>query len=123
MSNPEIPSHIELHSRSRELELGYSNGEAYRLSCEYLRVYSPSAEVRGHSPGQERLEINKENVNIDQIVPMGTYAVALHFDDGHDSGIFTWDYLYELGANQASRWQNYLDRLQETGHQQRSLDN
>ena len=117
------PVEIRLEKKARLLRISFDDGVEFALSCELLRVYSPSAEVRGHSPGQERLEINKENVNIDQIVPMGTYAVALHFDDGHDSGIFTWDYLYELGANQASRWQDYLDRLQETGHQHRALDN
>lgn len=117
------PVEIKLDKKTHLLRICFDDGAEFSLSCELLRVYSPSADVRGHGPGQERLEINKENVNIVQIVPVGSYAVALHFDDGHDSGIYTWDYLYELGVEQVSRWQNYLDRLRATGHHHQALDN
>ncbi|MEM1110759.1 MAG: DUF971 domain-containing protein [Pseudomonadota bacterium] len=109
------PLDINFHRRSRELELVYPEQLRYRLSCEYLRVYSPSAEVRGHGPGQETLQTGKQGVNIVELKPVGHYALQLVFDDGHDSGLYSWDYLYELCANQETWWQNYLDRLAAAG--------
>ena len=92
------PTGIELHQRSKTLELKYANGESNTLSCEYLRVFSPSAEVKGHGPGQEVLQIGKINVGINDIKPVGNYALQLFFSDGHDTGIFSWDYLFETGS-------------------------
>lgn len=116
MSNQDtVPSGIKLHTRSRELELNYSGGDSYRLSCEYLRVYSPSAEVRGHGPGQETLQTGKLKVAISEIKPVGNYALQLVFDDGHDTGIYAWDYLYHLCVDRERLWQNYLDRLDQAG--------
>ena len=109
------PSGIQLHTRSRELELDYPGGENFRLSCEYLRVFSPSAEVRGHGPGQEVLQSGKLKVAITAIKPVGNYALQLVFDDGHDTGLYSWDYLYDLCINQEQRWQDYLDRMAEAG--------
>jgi DUF971 family protein len=109
------PLSINLLQKSRLLALEYSDGAKFELSCEFLRVHSPSAEVRGHGPGQEVLQVGKENVNIKDIEPMGHYAVRLVFDDGHESGIFTWDYLYELGMKQDQYWQRYLAALAAAG--------
>jgi DUF971 family protein len=109
------PLGIKLHKRSRELELEYPDGERYSLSCEYLRVYSPSAEVRGHGRGQEVLQTGKLKVGIDAIKPVGRYAVQLVFDDGHDTGLYSWDYLYELCTEKPRLWQQYLDRLEQAG--------
>jgi DUF971 family protein len=109
------PLGIKLHKRSRELELEYPGGERYSLPCEYLRVFSPSAEVRGHGAGQEVLQTGKLKVGIDAIKPVGRYAVQLVFDDGHDTGLYSWDYLYELCTEQPRRWQHYLDRLEQAG--------
>ena len=109
------PLGIRLHKRSRELELEYPDGELYSLSCEYLRVYSPSAEVRGHGTGQEVLQTGKLKVGIDAIKPVGRYAVQLVFDDGHDTGLYSWDYLYELCTEKPRLWQQYLDRLEQAG--------
>jgi DUF971 family protein len=106
-----IPTGIELHRRSKTLELNYADGTRFALSCEYLRVYSPSAEVKGHGPGQEVLQTGKMHVAITGVKPVGNYALQLSFDDGHDTGIFSWSYLWELGQNQAEYWQNYLDRM------------
>lgn len=113
MSNPPIPTQIELHQAEKQLELSYGDGQNYQLSCEYLRVLSPSAEVRGHGPGQEVLQSGKINVSIDAIQPVGNYALQLIFSDGHDSGIYSWDYLHQLCVNQQSWWQEYLDKLSE----------
>lgn len=110
-----IPVDIKLHRKQRMLELRYAQGEVIELSCEYLRVYSPSAEVRGHGPGQEVLQTGKVEVNVDQIVPTGNYALQLIFSDGHDTGIYSWAYLYELGQQHANYWQDYLDRLSQAG--------
>jgi DUF971 family protein len=109
------PLGIKLHKRSRELELEYPGAERYCLSCEYLRVYSPSAEVRGHGSGQETLQTGKLNVGISAIKPVGRYALQLVFDDGHDTGLYSWDYLYELCTGQPRLWQEYLDRLDRAG--------
>jgi len=109
------PSAVSLHKRSKELELAYPDGSNYRLSCEFLRVYSPSAEVLGHGPGQEVLQTGKQHVGIKQIKSVGNYALQPVFDDGHDTGIYSWDYLYKLCTNQEAMWQTYLDRLAEAG--------
>lgn len=114
MSVP-VPSDIKLHQQSRILEIHFGE-EVFELSCEYLRVYSPSAEVRGHGPGQEVLQVAKEQVNIKAIEPMGNYAVKLVFDDGHDSGLYTWELLYDLGSRQEELWDDYLDRLKKLGY-------
>lgn len=111
------PTDIKLHQKSRYLEVAFEDGRRFRLPCEYLRVYSPSAEVRGHGPGQEVLQIGKEQVNITNIEPVGSYAVCLRFDDGHDTGLYSWDWLYHLGVNQEQLWQQYLEKLSKTGYQ------
>lgn len=109
------PSGIKLHTKSKTLELEYDGDERYSLSCEYLRVYSPSAEVKGHGPSQEVLQVGKIDVNISSIKPVGNYAIQLVFDDGHDTGLYSWSYLYEMCLGQSQWWQIYLDRLQEAG--------
>ena len=114
------PTEIRLRRQSRRLELTFDDGAAFSLPAEYLRVYSPSAEVRGHGPGQEVLQVGKESVGIADVEPVGQYAVRLVFDDGHDTGLYSWDYLYELGASQKSRWQRYLERLAQAGHARRA---
>ena len=113
--NSPRPTEIKLHQQSRELELTFDDGKSFRFSCELLRVYSPSAEVRGHGPGQEVLQVGKKNVNITAIDPVGTYAVKLVFSDGHDTGLYSWDYFYELGMKQDSQWQSYLTRMEQAG--------
>lgn len=110
-----IPTEIKLHKQSRILELAFNDGKHFELPCEYLRVFSPSAEVRGHGPGQETLQVGKKDVEITNIEPVGQYAVVLVFSDGHDSGIFSWDYLYDLGMEQERYWQSYLRRLEDAG--------
>tara|TARA_Y100000766_G_C18590814_1_gene451805 strand:+ start:75 stop:440 length:366 start_codon:yes stop_codon:yes gene_type:complete len=109
------PTQITLHKRSRSLEIIFDDDSNFQLSCEYLRVYSPSAEVRGHGPGQEKLQKGKEKVNINKVEAVGSYAVKLFFDDGHDSGIYSWETLYDLGSNQEKYWKSYLERLSEAG--------
>jgi len=109
------PVAIQLRSRSRLLELEYEGGARYSLSCEFLRVHSPSAEVLGHGPGQEVLQTGKSNVGITAIKPVGNYALQLVFDDGHDTGLYSWTYLYELCQGQETKWQSYLDRLASAG--------
>jgi DUF971 family protein len=109
------PTEIKLHQKSRLLEIAFDNGKRYSLPCEYLRVFSPSAEVRGHGPGQEVLQVGKRNVDIKEIEPVGVYAVKLVFSDGHDTGLYSWDYLYELGEKQESSWKSYLARLEQAG--------
>lgn len=113
--NSLIPRSITVHGQSRVLEVAFSDGAAFRLPFELLRVYSPSAEVMGHAPGQEVLQTGKRNVDITGIEPVGNYAVKLQFSDGHDSGIFSWDYLYALGAHLEARWADYLRRLEAAG--------
>lgn len=110
------PTDIKLHQKSRTLEVTFDDGSHFNFPCEYLRVYSPSAEVRGHGPGQEVLQLGKENVNIAHIEPVGTYAVSLHFDDGHNTGIYSWDWLHHLGVDQESLWKQYLERLAKAGY-------
>ncbi len=110
------PTDIRLHQVSRILELTFDDGAHFELPCQYLRVFSPSAEVRGHGPGQEVLQVGKEDINITAIEPVGNYAVKLVFDDGHDTGLYSWDMLYELGVNRESHWRRYLQRLAEAGY-------
>jgi len=110
-----VPTEITYHSKSRCLEICFSGDERFELSAEYLRVYSPSAEVQGHSPDQAVLQHGKKQVAIRQIDPQGNYAVKLTFSDGHDSGIYSWDYLYSLGKEYQPRWQAYLDNLKHAG--------
>lgn len=114
-ANVKTPTEINFHKRSRELSLSYESGETFSLPCEYLRVYSPSAEVMGHGPGQEVLQTGKLNVSIEEIKPVGNYALQLVFDDGHDTGLYSWDYLYALGTEREKKWQQYIDRLSAAG--------
>ncbi len=110
------PTEIRLRKRSRVLTVSFDDGDTFDYSFEYLRVHSPSAEVQGHGPGQETLQVGKENIVLTAVEPIGHYAVRLIFDDGHDSGLYTWQYLYELGRNLERNWQRYLDRLKEAGY-------
>ena len=113
------PIDIRLHRASRVMEVAFDDGTRFKMPCEYLRVYSPSAEVRGHGPGQEVLQVGKENVNITAIEPVGNYAVKLYFDDGHSTGIYSWDWLYKLGTQQEARWQDYIAQLAKAGYQRK----
>ncbi|MCL7939598.1 DUF971 domain-containing protein [Halomonas sp. ATCH28] len=114
MSAP-IPTKVHYHRKDRELELTYASGESYRLPVEYLRVFSPSAEVRGHGPDTATLQVGKKHVGLQNITQAGRYALKLHFDDGHDSGLFSWDYLYDLIEKREVNWADYLRRLEEAG--------
>jgi DUF971 family protein len=107
------PTSIKLHRKSRVLEVGYADGTHYALPCEYLRVYSPSAEVRGHTAGEPILVPGKRNVGVTRVDAVGNYAVRLVFDDGHDTGLYSWDVLEDLGTNHERYWQRYLARLEE----------
>ncbi len=109
------PTEIKLHQQSRMLEITFDDGVGFQLPYEYLRVCSPSADVSGHGPGQEVLQVGKKNVGVSALVPVGSYAVQIDFDDGHDTGLFTWEYLYKLGKNQTALWQDYLDRIAAAG--------
>jgi len=109
------PTGITLHRASHVLEVGFDTGETFNLPCEYLRTHSPSAEVQGHGPGQRVLQHGKQHVNIAEIVPVGHYGVLLKFDDGHETGIFSWTVLHDLGRNQAQNWQAYLAALEQAG--------
>lgn len=111
------PTDIKLHRASRVLDVTFDDGLSFTLPCEYLRVYSPSAEVRGHGPGQEVLQLGKEAVNITAIEPVGNYAVKLYFDDGHNTGIYSWGWLYMLGLEREARWRDYLAQLAKAGYQ------
>jgi DUF971 family protein len=119
--NP-LPTEINLHQKSRVLEIAYDDGARFRLPCEYLRVYSPSAEVRGHTPDQAKLQIGKEYVNIRDLQQIGSYAVKIVFDDGHKSGLYDWQYLYKLGRGWQPLWLDYLDRLKDAGRQRNGAD-
>jgi len=119
-SNTPIPTEIKLHQLSRTLELSFDNGQHFELPCEYLRVFSPSAEVRGHGPGQEVLQVGKRDVEINAIEPVGQYAVVLVFSDGHNTGIYSWDYLYDLGMMHDVYWNAYLSRMAEAGESRES---
>ena len=114
MASPK-PTEINLHQQSRVLDVTFDDGSTFSLPCEYLRVFSPSAEVRGHGPGQEVLQVGKRDVNIRAIEPVGMYGVKLVFTDGHDTGIYSWDYLHDLGVKQENNWKSYLARLAQAG--------
>jgi DUF971 family protein len=113
--SPPTPLSVTLHQGSRVLEVGFSDGQSFRLPFEYLRVYSPSAEVQGHGPGQEVLQSGKRDVQINDLAMVGHYAIQPTFSDGHTSGIFSWNYLHELGSRQQEYWDRYLARLAEAG--------
>jgi len=115
VSDEKIPTGITLHQKSRVLEIAFSDGRTFRLPYEFLRVYSPSAEVRGHGAGQEVLQTGKRAVEIRSIEPVGSYAIQPAFSDGHSTGIYSWDYLYELGETQDERWAEYLAKLKAAG--------
>lgn len=116
------PTELNLHRQSRVLEIHFDDGSRFELPCELLRVYSPSAEVQGHSPDERVLQIGKEDVNIERIEPVGHYAVCLHFDDGHNTGIYSWEHLYRLGTNREAMWREYLTELEKAGHKRRAPD-
>jgi len=113
---------INLHQKSRVLELKFDDGSHFELSYEFLRVHSPSAEVQGHGPGQGVLQLAKEGVMITRVDPVGSYAIQPHFDDGHDTGIYSWDTLYDLGKNRDKYWQEYLQKLEAAGYQRKQPD-
>jgi len=121
MSAP-IPTDITLKRDRRLLVVTFEDGTVFELPCEYLRVYSPSAEVKGHGPGQRRTPVGKEKVNITRIEPVGSYAVCLHFDDGHNTGLYSWQTLYDLGQHFERNWRRYLDELEELGYERRADD-
>ena len=121
MQDAPVPTEIKLRKTSRLLEIVFDDRRRYELPFEYLRVFSPSAEVRGHGPGQEVLQVGKEGVRIDRVEPVGNYAVRLYFDDGHNTGLYTWQYLHELGEHHERKWRQYLERLRAAG-QVRSAD-
>ncbi len=106
---------IKLQRQSRLLHISFADGKTFQIPCEFLRVYSPSAEVRGHSPGQEVLQTGKKDVNIDHIEPVGNYAIQLNFSDGHNTGLYSWDLLYDYGLHQDKMWQHYLQRMEQAG--------
>lgn len=110
-----VPTEIKLHQRSRRMEVAFDDGRRFEFTYEFLRVFSPSAEVRGHGVGQEVLQLGKRDVDISRIEPVGNYAIRPLFSDGHDSGLYSWDYLYELGTQQEEMWQAYLERLAAAG--------
>ena len=112
---PPPPTEIKLHQKSRLLEISFTDGKTFQLPCEFLRVYSPSAEVRGHGAGQEVLQVGKRDVEISALEPSGSYAVTPAFSDGHSTGIYSWDYLYWLGQNRDTLWRQYLERLAAAG--------
>jgi DUF971 family protein len=122
METHHTPIEIQLHQQSRVLEILYDDGAHFRLPCEYLRVLSPSAAVRGHSAATARLQVGKESVGIREIRPIGNYAVKLVFDDGHDSGLYDWQYLYKLGRGWQPFWLEYLRKLAEAGHSRTAPD-
>ncbi len=118
-TNTPTPTEINFHQKSRELEVAFDDGSRFAFSSEFLRVHSPSAEVRGHAPGEEKLQVGKENVNIESLEPVGNYAIKITFTDGHDSGIFSWELLDDYGKNQEKMWQTYLEKLKEAGHKRK----
>lgn len=115
-----IPTELTVHKQSRVLEMAFDNGSRFSLPFELMRVYSPSAEVRGHGPGQEVLQTGKRNVDVLDIEPVGNYAIRPVFSDGHDTGLYTWEYLYWLGENQSQLWEAYLQQLESAGHTRES---
>lgn len=121
MNHPNV-TEINLHRVSRVLELSFDDDSNFKLPAEYLRAFSPSAEVMGHGPGQRKVPLGKEKVNIDQIEPVGNYAVVLHFDDEHNTGIYSWETLYNLGKHYDELWQQYLGELEEAGYKRKDLE-
>jgi DUF971 family protein len=119
MTDTPKPTEISLHKKSRMLEITFADGEHFEFSCEFLRVHSPSAEVQGHGPGQGVLQLGKENVAINKLEPVGSYAIQPAFDDGHDTGIYSWETLYDMGKNKDKYWQEYLDKLEAAGHKRK----
>jgi DUF971 family protein len=115
-----IPTEIKLHQVSRLLEISFDDGSVFKLPYEYLRVYTPSAEAVGHAPGQEVLQVGKEDVTIEEIKPIGNYGITPVYSDGHSTGIYTWDLLYKLGAEYPALWADYLQRLEAAGHQRKA---
>jgi DUF971 family protein len=111
-----VPTELVLHQATNRLEVVFSDGRRFELPSEFLRVHSPSAEVRGHGPGEGTLQVGKRSVSITDIDPVGSYAVKLVFSDGHDTGLYSWDYLYYLGANYEAMWQDYIAKLEMAGH-------
>jgi len=119
MTDTPRPTEINLHQKSHVLEIAFEDGARFSLPYEYLRVYSPSAEVQGHGLGQGVLQVGKEEVAITRVESVGNYAIQPHFDDGHDTGIYSWETLYALGKNQQANWQEYLGKLEAAGHQRK----
>ena len=122
MTDAPKPVEINLHQKSRVLEISYSDGERFELSYEFLRVFSPSAEVQGHGPGQGVLQVGKQDVKITHIEPVGHYAIQPSFDDGHDTGIYSWETLYDMGKNKDRYWKEYLEKLEKAGHTHQESD-
>lgn len=120
MTQSHHPTEITLHRERRVLELAFDDGARFQLPCEYLRVYSPSADVAGYHNKTPTLQVGKEQVNISDIVQVGLYAVKLYFDDRHKSGLYTWNYLYDLGVNYVQNWADYLARLEQAGHRRQA---
>ncbi len=116
MSDNPRPTNIVLHRQSHTLEISFDDGQTFTYPVELLRVYSPSAEVRGHWGQGAKLQLDKQDVNITDITPVGQYAIKIAYDDGHDSGLYDWTYLHDLGRKQALYWNQYLERLHEAGH-------
>ncbi len=116
MTSPQVPTEIKMRQESRLLDVTFADGNTFSLSWEYLRVFSPSAEVRGHSPTQAILQLDKQDIRIVRIEPVGQYALRLEFDDGHNTGLYSWSYLHELGVKYAENWQDHLAKLQAAGH-------
>ena len=119
MTDTPKPTEINLHKKSRVLEITFADGEHFEFSCEFLRVHSPSAEVQGHGPDQGVLQLDKESVVINKIEPVGSYAIQPSFDDGHDTGIYSWETLYDMGKNKDKYWQEYLQKLEAAGHKRK----
>ena len=119
MTDTPKPTEISLHQKSKILEIAFEDGERFEFSYEFLRVHSPSAEVQGHGPGQGVLQLAKEDVVINKLEPVGSYAIQPYFDDGHDTGIYSWETLYDMGKNKDRYWQEYLDKLATAGHQRK----
>ena len=119
MSSP-VPTEIKFHQASRVLEVSFDDGVVFKFTTEFLRVNSPSAEVRGHGPGQETLQLGKEDVTIENIEPVGQYAIKPTFSDGHNTGIFSFQELYRLGINQEALWKDYLQQLKDAGHERKA---
>ena len=120
MAHQPIPTEISYRQKSRILDVRFSDGAEFSFTAEFLRVHSPSAEVRGHGPGQEVLQIGKESVGISRIEPVGNYAIRPYFDDGHHTGLYSWEELYHLGTHQEQLWQDYLERLRASGHRRKA---